>query len=269
MNIKNIAKKTVKKLVKREYWGKLYKIIHSENMFEKHSKRKKAIKSYEMMPHRESFDYNKEYAYFIDESKQNAGSCGAYYWQDLWAATKIIKNKPVVHFDIGSRIDGFVAHLQAFGQQVVLIDIRKMESHLPYVSFIQADATSLYGIADESVESISALCSLEHFGLGRYGDEIDPDACFKAMKSIQRVLKKGGHAYIAVPIGAEHLEFNIHRIFFAQTIVDEFDQMELIDFQVNNLSVDMELEKNPSIHQFDNEWENGGARFGLFEFVKK
>ena len=42
---------------------------------------------------------------------------------------------------------------------------------------------------------MSALCSLEHFGLGRYGDPVDPEACFKCFENIQRKLKKGGRLY--------------------------------------------------------------------------
>ena len=262
-------KKIVKKVVNRKYWGFLNRLAHPMGTRVTFFQKSKLVKQYNSMPHRTSFQYDRKHERLIDESKHDAGNCGAYYWQDLWAATKIIKRKPEVHYDIGSRIDGFVAHLQAARQKTVLIDIRQMESKMPFVTFVQADATSLEELGDETVDSISALCSLEHFGLGRYGDKIDPDACFKAMNAIQRVLKKGGHAYIAVPIGAEHLEFNAHRIFFAQTIVDEFDQMELVDFQANNLDKNMNLEITPQIHQFDNEWNNGGGRFGLFEFVKK
>ena len=52
---------------------------------------------------------------------------------------------------------------------------------------------------------MSALCSLEHFGLGRYGDAIDPEACFKCFDQIQKKLKKGGNLYISLPVGQAHL----------------------------------------------------------------
>lgn len=185
-------KKIVKKLLPRKWWGTIVTVINSRATRVKAGQIKDMIKQYEEMLPRETLRYRKEFEWMIDESKSDAGGCGAYYWQDLWAASKIIKRRPEVHYDIGSRIDGFVAHLQAAEQNTVLIDIRKMESKMPFVKFYQADATSLEGITDESVESISALCSLEHFGLGRYGDPIDPGACFKAMKSIQRVVKKVG-----------------------------------------------------------------------------
>ena len=172
----------------------------------------------------------------LEDRYEKAGSMGCYFWQDLWAAKLIYKNHPSIHFDIASRVDGFIGMLSSFGQKTRMIDVRPMESVIPEVDFIQADATTLTGIADESVESISALCSLEHFGLGRYGDSIDPDAWYKAMKSIVRVVKEGGHAYIAVPIGKEHLEFDAHRVFYAKTIVEVFSPMKLIEYSTIHAS---------------------------------
>ena len=60
---------------------------------------------------------------------------------------------------------------------------------------------------------MSALCSLEHLGLRRYGDKIDPEACFKCFDAIQKKARKGGKLYISVPIGKECVEFNAHLFF--------------------------------------------------------
>ena len=99
---------------------------------------------------------------------------------------------PQKHFDIGSRIDGFIGNLATFHDDIVLIDVRPLDRYIPSVSFIQTDATNLEQIEDGSIESISALCSLERFGLGRYGDPINPEACFQAFESIKRVTKRMG-----------------------------------------------------------------------------
>ena len=210
------------------------------------------------------YDPFKEYIIISDRFKK-AGTIRSYFWQDLWAAQKIFQKAPRRHFDIGSRVDGFISHLLSFGQLVTQIDIRPLDCQIPGFDFVQADATDLNGIDDESISSLSALCSLEHFGLGRYGDSIDPDACFKCFKAIQRVIKKHGDVYISVPIGKEHLEFNAHRVFRADTIVKSFDKMELKEF---SSCFRDEIEKNIDLHAYD-EWdEYGGERFGLFHFVK-
>lgn len=184
------------------------------------------LENYRRMNQRDTFRISEDYIYPVITDKYNqAGAINSYLLQDLWAAKLIYASGIKKHYDIGSRIDGFITHLLAMDIKVTLIDIRDYSGELDNLEFIQDDATSLSRIPDESIESISALCSLEHFGLGRYGDPIDPEACFKCFAAIQRKLKRGGAFYLAVPIGRERVEFNAHRVFYAGTIVDVFSEM--------------------------------------------
>ena len=132
---------------------------------------------------------------------------GHYFHQDVWAARKVFEVRPKQHIDIGSRIDGFVAHVLTF-MPITVIDVRPLQSSLPNLTFVQGDATNLSEFPDNSVESLSSLHAVEHFGLGRYGDPIDPDAYFNAMREMARILKPEGRLYFSVPIGVERLEFN-------------------------------------------------------------
>ena len=225
--------------------------------------------SYIRQNQRKNFEYVKEFEYpRYTDRYQEAGCLGAYFWQDLWAARHLYEDKPDVHYDIGSRIDGFIGHICCFIKKVVLIDVRPLDKEIPNVTYICMDATKLEKFKDESIDSISSLCALEHFGLGRYGDTINPEGCFEAFISIQRVLKPGARAYTAVPIGKEHLEFNAHRIFYAQTIIDCFSDMKLLEFSaVHNL--EDHIEYNIDVHKYDQEDDNAGMRFGLFAFEKK
>ncbi len=215
-----------------------------------------------------SFDYKSENEYLIARDKgKDAGNLGSYFWQDLWAAKHIYKAKPNIHFDIGSRVDGFIAHLLSFGQKVKQIDIRPLQTRIDGWEFVQSDATLLENIPDGSIESLSALCSLEHFGLGRYGDNIDPDACFKCFKAIQKKLVHRGAAYISVPIsGYEHLEFNAHRVFDPITIVKEFNELSLVDFSA---AENENYYDNVDLHYFESYKKTGGRLFGLFRFEKR
>ena len=211
---------------------------------------------------RPDFNFNPQLEYIISTDRYNdAGMITSYFWQDLWAARHIFKMRPKMHYDIGSRVDGFITHLLSFKQKVTQIDIRPLAVEVDGYGFIQSDATHLDGIDDDSIDSLSALCSLEHFGLGRYGDEIDPEACFKAFDSIQRVVRSGGYVYISVPIGREHLEFNAHRVFAPQTILNAFGMMDLLEFS-SCYGADMDV--NIDIHKYDNWDEYGGERYGLF-----
>lgn len=227
------------------------------------------IKKYQSLNQNKNFVIEEEYLYpCLHDNTEDAGFLGEYFWQDLWASTLITEDNPKIHYDIGSRVDGFIAHLACQKKKIVLIDIRPLKSKIDGVNFIQSDATNLENIRDESIGSLSALCSLEHFGLGRYGDPLDPDACFKAFKSIQRVMKPEGKIYISVPIGTEHLEFNAHRVFYPSTIVDNFDEMKLQEFSVVNPASNG-IEYNVDIHKYDSELGLMGSRFGLFRFTKE
>lgn len=155
-----------------------------------------------------------------------------YFLQDIYVAQKVIENQPDRHFDIGSRVDGFIAHLlAAYKGKITLIDIRPLPNAIDGLNFICADATKLDNIKDGSIESLSSLHAIEHFGLGRYGDAVEPQACYAAMKSIQRVLTRGGVLYFSVPVGKQDaVYFNSHRMFRPQTILRKFDKMELLEF---------------------------------------
>src|SRR5215469_16160225 len=124
----------------------------------------------------------------LTDRHQDAGTIGGHYFhQDLWAARKIFENRPQYHLDIGSRTDGFVAHVLSF-MPVTLVDIRPAASRIRGLTFIQDDATELKTIPSDTVESISTLHAAEHFGLGRYSDPVDPMACFRFMSALERVL---------------------------------------------------------------------------------
>ncbi len=144
---------------------------------------------------------------------ENAGSVNNYYFiQDLYFAQKVFKSNPQKHVDIGSRIDGFVAHIASF-REIELLDVRKMDSNIPNVIFKQADLMDENKVPTDYCDSISSLHALEHFGLGRYGEPIDPEGHLKGFKNITKMLKTGGKFYFSVPMGRQRIEFNAHRVF--------------------------------------------------------
>lgn len=202
----------------------------------------------------------------ISDKYANAGTVRNYFWQDLWAAQLVISSGEREHFDIGSRLDGFIAHLLSAKIDVTMIDVRPFPTEIQGLHTIVDDAKTLHQIEDSSIKSLSALCSIEHFGLGRYGDSIDPEACFECFNNISRVLRKGGSLYLSLPVGKERVEFNAHRVFYPSTIIDCFDDMELIEF---SSTADGKIEYNVGTHDFDNDSHNGEYRYGLFHFKKK
>jgi len=123
------------------------------------------------------------------------------------------KNNPLKHVDIGSRIDGFIAHLSVF-KEVEVFDIRPQSNKIKNVSFKQADIMNIDLDKINYCDSISCLHTIEHLGLGRYGDQIDPNGHMLGFKSITKILRKGGLFYFSVPMGIPNrIEFNAHRVF--------------------------------------------------------
>ena len=143
-----------------------------------------------------------------------------YFHQDLLVAQRIHDLKPRRHIDIGSRIDGFVAHVASF-RAIEIFDIRPLSFTARNITFGQCDLSQtlpleLIGCSD----SVSCLHALEHFGLGRYGDPIDPDGHKKALANLISMLQPGGHLFLSVPIGPQRVEFNAHRVFHPRHIVN-------------------------------------------------
>lgn len=153
----------------------------------------KDIEKYETKNKGERFKVREDSLFILDDKNESAGKPLPHYFpQDIWAAQKIYHSNPSVHYDIGSSLNGFIAHLLVF-REVNYIDIRPLSREIPGLHFIQGDATDLEKTLDkDSIESLSSLSVMEHFGLGRYGDSVDPDAHIKAAKSMQSILKKGG-----------------------------------------------------------------------------
>lgn len=195
------------------------------------------------------------------DRKAHAGTQGAYFHQDLWAARRIFAKRPSRHVDIGSRIDGFIAHLLTF-MPVEVVDIRPLASPVEGLTFTRDDATTLHQFADGSVESLSALHVVEHFGLGRYGDSIRANGWLEAMLALQRVLAPGGTLYFSVPIGRERLRFNAHRIFSPRTVLEVFSELELVAFSAVNDRGELVSECDPM------QFTSATYSVGFFELTK-
>lgn len=188
---------------------------------------------------------------------------GQYYHQDLWAARKIYERRPKRHMDIGSRIDGFISHLLVFMPIIDVVDIKEIQSNDERLRFYQANATDLSLFKDNTRESLSSLHVVEHFGLGRYRDPIDPYAYIKAMNEMYRILKPGGYLYFSVPVGRERVQFNAHRIFDPTTILNCFKKLKLLSFSA--VDDDGNLDLNTTMDKY----KDANYSCGLFEFMKE
>lgn len=150
-----------------------------------------------------------------------------YVYHLAWAARVLARTKPKYHTDVSSNIY-FPAILSAF-MEVRYYEFRLPDLDLSNLTCGTADLTAL-PFADESISSISCMHTVEHIGLGRYGDPLDPEGDIKAMAELRRVLAPDGSLLLVVPVGRPRIQFNAHRIYSYELVTDEFDGLELIQF---------------------------------------
>lgn len=154
-----------------------------------------------------------------DRFEQSGSAQGAYFHQDLWVAQQIFWNHPEKHVDVGSRIDGFVAHVASF-REIDVLDVRPLDIPIKNVHFHRVDMMlELKPYLIESCDSLSCLHALEHFGLGRYGDPVRRDGFLVGWNNLYRILRSSGTLYFSVPMGSARIEFNAHRVFSVEQLL--------------------------------------------------
>ena len=65
----------------------------------------------------------------------------------------------------------------------------------------------------EPVDFIWSFSSIEHSGLGRYGDPLDPFGDLEAVAQMHCMLKPGGVLYLGIPVGPDAVHWNANRVY--------------------------------------------------------
>jgi SAM-dependent methyltransferase len=150
-----------------------------------------------------------------------------YIYHTGWAARVLARTRPAAHVDISSSLY-FVSIASAF-VPVRFYDYRPADIRLDALTCERADLRAL-PFETGSLRSISCLHVIEHIGLGRYGDPLDPDGDLKAMAELERVLAPGGDLLLVVPVGRPRIEFNAHRIYAYEQIQERLGRLRLMEF---------------------------------------
>jgi SAM-dependent methyltransferase len=191
-----------------------------------------------------------------------------YFWQDLLVARSIFAAKPEKHVDVGSLVGGFVAHVASF-REIEVLDVRPITAQIPGVTFKQADLMQPVPGMTDYCDSLSCLHALEHFGLGRYGDPIDPRGFEHGFANMVALLKQDGIFYLSVPVGVDRVEFNAHRVFDPRSIVKLATQQSL---RLSSLTVIHSGGRIETIALNETQVASLAAQryaLGLFEFHKR
>jgi SAM-dependent methyltransferase len=184
-----------------------------------------------------------------------------YFYQNLWAFNKIKSMHPTCHIDIGSEIN-FIGYITVIIPKVIYIDIRPLDVDIQNLIIKNGSILNL-PFENNTINSLSCFHVVEHIGLGRYGDPLDPDGSYKAIRELCRVLAKNGNLYFSIPVGKPRLCFNAHRIYSPDHILKLFKTLKLIELSaildnghfIKNMDIAKLRENNYSC--------------GLFHFVKE
>jgi hypothetical protein len=105
-------------------------------------------------------------------------------------------------------------------------DYRPAGIVLPNLKCGAADLCNL-PFSDRSLPSLSCMHTIEHIGLGRYGDPLDALGDRRALSELERVVAPGGSLLVVVPTGQPRVQYNAHRIYDPQMIERALPELSL------------------------------------------
>lgn len=182
-----------------------------------------------------------------------------YFFQAAWLARRLQQAMPLLHVDIGSSV--MMINVLSASAKTIFVDYRPLRVQLSNFLPLGGDIVRL-PFRSGTITSLSCLHVIEHVGLGRYGDPINPAGSQLAAAELQRVLQPGGRLFLSVPVGRERVCFNAHRVFSSSTVRAFFLELQLKSFSLvddsGQLNEGVPLEAAVNLDY--------GC--GLFEFVK-
>lgn len=199
----------------------------------------------------------------VHDNTSETGFDRHYVFHVAWACRVVKQINPKVHIDFSSSLH-FCTTLSAF-IPVQFYDIRPANLDLDGLESLKGDLTKIE-FPDNRVESLSCMHSVEHVGLGRYGDPIDYDGDLKAIRELKRVVRPGGSLLFVTPVGKSRIQFNAHRIYSYDQVMEYFSGFDLKEFSlVPDNEADGGLIRNATKEMSDK--QRYGC--GCFWFIKK
>jgi 2-polyprenyl-3-methyl-5-hydroxy-6-metoxy-1,4-benzoquinol methylase len=125
--------------------------------------------------------------------------------------------------DIGSSSSLLPWRLARKGYDVTAVDIRPYPFRQRNLHFIQADITSCdFGRNLVAFDVAICISTIEHIGIGHYGDSMAQEGDKLALDSIHRVLKPMGALIITMPFSGQYNQDDFQRIYDPDSIFRVF-----------------------------------------------
>lgn len=125
--------------------------------------------------------------------------------------------------------------------------VTTVEYNVPVCNYPKIKTIS-YKEFTESSHKYDAICSyssIEHSGLGRYGDELNPNGDIETINFINKHLKDKGLLFLGIPIGKDAITWNIHRVYGnkrLKLLLENFIEIEWIGIDksyIDNCPIDI------------------------------
>ena len=140
---------------------------------------------------------------------------GEYHDESVWDAFSRIQDKGKLNLaDIGCERGLYPAMALHVGfSDVTVFDVRLSDCNHPHIHSICQSLGPDTEWREEKFDIVTCFSTLEHCGLGRYGDKLDPWGDFNLVKGIKKILKPNGKLIVSFPIGRGVLYNNLHRVY--------------------------------------------------------
>lgn len=155
----------------------------------------------------------------IDDAINNCQSMGNY------PGACVDVNSAFESYPISNKSGYIVGSEKPWAEGVLLANGAKHLTTIEYGKIISDDpritiispiemATKLLDNTLPKLDFVFSFSTIEHIGLGRYGDPLDPDGDLKVVEQIRNcMLKPGGLLYLGFGVGKDLLCWNVHRIY--------------------------------------------------------
>jgi len=168
-----------------------------------------------------------ERQFFLENRTSHTPFDRHYVYHTAWAVRQLLRHSPREHVDVASSL-----YFVALGSAVVPMRHLDYRPPLLMLDDLACDAGDLMSLpfTDDSVESLSCMHVIEHVGLARYGDRLDPSGDIKAAKELSRVLAPDGRLLFVAPVGRRRVCFNAHRVYDFDSVRSLFPGLQLAEW---------------------------------------
>lgn len=169
----------------------------------------------EAVPHQWSPEYVGEFVKKAD-LKADFPSYGSDT-QHIYHVLKVFPLHNKTGIVIGSESPWVEAILLSHGRvkKIVTVEYHLINSTVPQIEYVHPTEFNRdwQKWSRQQFDFVFTYSSLEHSGLGRYGDRLDPNGDLKDLHKLSCILPPGALVFLGIPVGFDKIEWNAHRIY--------------------------------------------------------